>query len=72
VKIEIIAEDTPRHRLWRVRWEHKEAIRKHLLSALVRAWWRNRIYIASCANATGHGRGLSAYPAPDCSVEGQA
>lgn len=57
MKIYIIAEDIPRQRLWRVRWDYKEAVRKHLISALVRAWWRNRKYVASCANAPLHGRG---------------
>ena len=51
MKIEIIAEDIPNQRLWRVRWDYKEAVRKHLLSALSLAWWRNRKYVASCANA---------------------
>ena len=54
--IEIIAEDRPNQRLWRVRWDYKEAVRKHLLSALVRAWWRNRKYVASCANTGGERR----------------
>ncbi len=51
MKIEIIREDIPGRSLWRVRWGYKEALRTHFLSALVRAWWRNRKYIASCANA---------------------
>ena len=50
MKIEIIAEDIPNRRLWRVRWDYKEAVRQHLVSALIRAWWRNRKYVASCAN----------------------
>ena len=54
--IVIIAEDRPNQRLWRVRWDYKEAVRKHLLSALVRAWWRNRKYVASCANTGNEGR----------------
>jgi len=56
VKIEIIREDIPGQSLWRVRWVYKEAIRKHFLSALLRAWWRNRRYIASCANVAHDGR----------------
>ena len=50
MKIEIIAEDIPNQRLWRVRWDYKEAVRQHLVSALIRAWWRNRKYVDSCAN----------------------
>lgn len=56
--IVIIAEDRPNQRLWRVRWDYKEAVRKHLLSALVRAWWRNRKYVASCANTSREARGF--------------
>lgn len=56
MKIEIIREDLPGRTLWRVVWGHKEAIRTRLLSALLRAWWRNRKYIASCANAEGQPR----------------
>ena len=54
MKIEIIAEDIPNQRLWRVRWDYKEAVRQHLVSALIRAWWRNRKYVSSCANAEAH------------------
>ena len=63
MKIAIIRENLNGILLWRVVWGHKQAIRTRLLSAVVRAWWRNRKYVASCGDAGGEGA-AKPYPAP--------
>lgn len=45
MKIEITKELHPGRVLWKVKWGDKGALRSSLVSALIRAWWRNRKYI---------------------------
>ncbi len=45
MKIEITKELYPGQVLWKVKWGDKGALRASLVSALIRAWWRNRKYI---------------------------